>query len=445
MEFYLVLSDIRKLKSKVFNSPAPIIDKANVKEAFKGHTQRERIYHGWPLFQLYLHQSATGCCCREAVAWGIGFGIVPPWASPHTSAYCNARKRLPECPVKEIMTSVGHAVEQAADKRCRPFGRDVIVVDGTSAQLPDTEANQAEYPQPERQSPGCGQPVMYLVALMGLGSGAMLDVACGGGAGHERELFRELWPSLNEGDIVMCDNGFCSYGEFVKLLERRVDLVMCQRYNSLENKEIIEIGKGDYIVIWERGKQELKWTDRDGLPEFLVVRAIEFTAKRNDGIEEPMILFTTMLDTKRYPREIIVELYTRRWEIEVSFDDIKTEMGMDLLKCKTPERCRCELYMGLTAYNIIRGVMLDAARKAGLPARRISFKGTMQRLKTYFNPVLFNGDPQRTYDLLLEHLARDKVVDRPGRWEPRKRKRRPKNYGYLTEPRKSFIHATLSA
>lgn len=444
MEYYTVLSDFRKLKSKVFNSPATIIDEAKVKEAFKGHTQRERVYHGWLLFQLFFHQSATGGSCRETVAWGIGSGIIPPWASPHTSAYCNSRKRLPEKPLKKIMTSVGRTIEQAADKRCRLFGRDVIVVDGTSVQLPDTEANQAEYPQSGSQKPGCGQPVMYLVALMGLGSGAILDVASGGGSGHERALFRKLWPSLSEGDIVMGDNGFCSYGEFAKLLKRRVDLVMCQRCNSLENKETIEIGRGDYIVMWERGKQELKWTDRDGLPEYLVVRAVKFIAKRNDGSEAPIVLFTTMLDSKRYSRKKLIELYTRRWEIEVSFDDIKTEMGMDLLKCKTPARCRCELYMGLTAYNIIRGVMLDAARKAGLPARRISFKGTMQRLETYFISKLFKGDPQRIYDLLLEHLARDKIAERPGRQEPRKRKRRPKNYGYLTGPRKSFNHAALS-
>ena len=445
MECYTILSDIRNIKSKVINSFTQIISKDKVEEAFKGHSQRLRVYHVWMLFQLYLHQSAIGCSCRKTVAWGIGSGIIPPWASPHTSAYCNSRKRLPEEPLKKIMTSVGRTIEGAADKRRRMFGRNVIAVDGTSVQLPDTESNQAEYPQPGAQKPGCGQPVMYLVALMGLGSGAILDVASVGGPGHERALFRKLWPSLNEDDIVMGDNGFCSYGEFAKLLERRVDLLMCQRHNSLVNKETIEIGRGEYTVLWERGKQELKWTDRDELPEYLVVRAIEFIAKRNDGGETPIVLFTTLLDSKRYPRKKLIELYARRWEIEVSFDDIKTEMGMDLLKCKTPARCRCELYMGLTAYNIIRGIMLDAARKARLPARRISFKGTMQRLEAYFKRELFKGDPQRTYDLLLKHLARDKVVERPDRQEPRKRKRRPKNYGYLTKPRKSFTHAALSA
>lgn len=444
MKSYLVLNDIRKYKSKVFNSSASFISKEYIKEAFAGHTQRDRTYNEWSLFQLYLNQSSTGASCNETVAWGIGNGIIPPYASPLTPGYCNSRNRLPEKPLKEIMISTGRAIEKSADKRCRPFGRDVVVVDGTSVQLPDTKANQSEYPQPTGQKPGCGQPVMYICAMMGLRSGAILDVSCGGGSGHERALFRDLWPSLKEGDIVVGDNGFCSYGEFARLLEFRVDLLMAQRYNALDNKEIIKVGMDDYVVIWERGKQDLKWTGLDELPEHLVVRAIRYRARRNDGAELDMVLFTTLLDRKRYPRRKLISLYNRRWEVEVSFDDIKTEMGLDLLKRKRPERCRSELWMGLTAYNIIRGVMLDAARKAGLPARRISFKGTMQRLRNYFNPGLFNGDPKRAYELLLDHLAIDKVVERPGRWEPRKRKRRSKNYRLLTEPRNSIIHAVLT-
>jgi hypothetical protein len=282
---------------------------------------------------------------------------------------------------------------------------------------------------------------MYLAALMGLQSGAILDVSCGGGMGHERALFRDLWPSLEKGDIMIADNGLCSYADFAKLLELRVDLLMAQRYNALENKELIEIGKDEYTVIWERGPQELKWTDRDSLPEHLVVRAIRFDRKTDEGVELDMILFTTLLDRSRYPRKKLIDLYWRRWEIEVSFDDIKTVMGLDLLKRKRPERCRSEVWMGLLAYNIIRGVMLDAARKAGLSPRRISFKGTIQRLNNYFNTALFNGDPGRIYELLLDHLAVDIVPHRPGRREPRERKRRDKNYRLLNEPRDSFTHA----
>jgi len=441
MKSYIVLGEIRKYKSKVFESAGKFISKEHVKEVFREHTQRNRTYNEWTLFQLYLNQSTTGISCTDAVAWGIGSGLLAPYTSPESQAYSNSRNRLSEEPLKGIMTSVGREIEKVADQRRRPFGRNVVVADGTSVQLPDTKANQREYPQPPGQKPGCGQPVMYLAALMGLQSGTILDVACGGEMGHERALFRELWPTLNEGDIVIADNGLCSYADFAKLLDLRVDLVMAQRYNALENKELIEIGKDDYIVIWERGKQELKWTERDDLPEHMVVRAIRFSRMTNDGIELDMILFSTLLDRRRYTREKLIDLYRRRWEIEVSFDDIKTEMGLDLLKRKRPERCRSEVWMGLLAYNIIRGVILDAARKAGLPPRRISFKGTVQRLNRYFNPGLFNGDPERTYELLLDHLAVDTVPYRPGRREPRKRKRRGKNYGLLNEPRDSFIHA----
>ncbi|MCK4235988.1 MAG: IS4 family transposase [Candidatus Krumholzibacteria bacterium] len=441
MESYSILREFSKLKSKAIKSVACIVSESKVEELFDGHTYRERLYHIWPLFQLWLYQSMVGGSCRETVAWGMAEGLIPPWASPKTAAYCNARSRLPEEPLWDLVKMIGRTIEDAADKRSRPFRREVVVVDGTSVQLPDTAENQGEYPQPKRQKPGCGQPVMSLVALMGLVSGAILDLACGGGLGHERALFRELWPSLKKGQIVLADSGFCSYGEVAKLLELGVDVLMCQTTNSLENKELIEIGRNDYIVIWKRGKQKLEWTERDELPEILVVRAIEFETRCGNGMTARRIIFTSLLDTKLYPREKLIELYRRRWEVEISFDDIKTEMGMALLKCKTPKRCRSEILMGLIAYNIIRGVMLDAARKAGLKPREISFKGTMQRLDLYFNSWSFDGDPERAYNLLLNHLAIDRLVERPGRWEPRMRKRRPHNYSLLTKPRNSFNHA----
>lgn len=444
MKSYSPLDEIGKVKSKVFQSVTPLLDGEGLKELFCGHTTRERVYGIKTLMQLWLHQSAVGCSCREAVAWGIANGLVPKFASPKTAAYCNSRTRVASEPVYRLMTLVGSGIEASADKRRRPFGRDVIVVDGSSVQLPDTPANSAEYTYQARQKPGCGQPIMSIAVLMGLGSGAVLAMSECGELGRERAMFRNLWPSLKEGQIILGDCGFCSYGEFAKLLETGVDVVMCQRPDYLDNKKKIEIGTGDYTVIWERRSQKLKWTDHEKLPEHLVVRAIEFTTTSGNGESVRRVIFTTLLDRKKYTRGKLIKLYHRRWEIELSFDDIKTEMGMDLLKCKTPERCRAEIYMCLIAYNIIRGVMLDAALNAGLTPRDISFKGTMQRLDIYLRRDSFNGNPKEKYRMLLKHLADDKLVKRPGRYEPRMRKRRTKNYSFLTKPRNSFKHAVCT-
>jgi hypothetical protein len=394
---------------------------------------------------MWLHQSVTGTSCRETVSWAASNGLIPPYVSPRTAAYCNARIRLPEAPMKDILVSIGRAVEESADRRRRSFHRRVLVVDGTSVQLQDTPENQREYPQPKGQKPGCGQPVMSAVALMGLGSGAILDLAIGGGLGHERALFRQLWPSLVPGDILIADNGFCSYAEFACLTERGVDLIMAQRESSFNNKEFREIGDEDYIVLWPRGEQKLKWIERGTLPNRLIVRAVTFSRVGRDGLAVRKVLFTTLLDPALYPRKKILELYRRRWEVEVSFDDIKTQMGLALLRCKSPKQCRCELLIGLIAYNIVRTVMLDAARHAGADPRRISFAGAVARIKTCLNSLLFSKDPVLAYAMLVKHLAIDRVPKRPDRDEPRKVKRRPKNYRRLTSPRNPSLHAASNA
>lgn len=148
MKSYIVLEDISKSKSKVFESAGKFVRREHIEEVFSEHTQRHRIYNEWILFQLYLNRSTTGVSCTGAVAWGIGNGLVAPYSSPESQAYSNSRNRLPEEPLKEILISVGREIEKAADKRRRPFGRRVVVADGTSVQLPDTEDNQRAYPQP---------------------------------------------------------------------------------------------------------------------------------------------------------------------------------------------------------------------------------------------------------------------------------------------------------
>ena len=165
----------------------------------------------------------------------------------------------------------------------------------------------------------------------------------------------------------------------------------------------------------------------------------------DDGEEKDAVIFTTLLNRKLYPKRELAEFYRRRWDMELAFRHIKTSMNLEMLKCKTPKRCRCELWMGLLAYNIIRGVMLDAARKAKASPTNISFTGTMHHLRNFGFAVIFNDDPRSAYTILLNHILVVQVRKRPGRMEPRKLKRRNKQYSWLTEPRKTATRAVLRA
>lgn len=446
MKFYSIITAIRKLKREIPKVLKSKVGEERIREAFRGFTIRERKYHTSPLFQIFFNQVAMGISCSEAIIWGIGQGLLPLRTSPKTSAYCNAKTRLPEEPIFEIAKSVGVEIESHSHKNHRIFGRDVKVVDGTSVQLPDTESNQREYPQPDGQKPGCGQPHMKLCALMGLGTGAIIDCVVDAYTVNERTMFRRLWRSLDEGDIVLGDRGFGSYAEVALLLKMEVDFVFRQRQGSLKNKSCRKTGKDEWIVTWHRPSQLGNWIDKEELPERVEVRAIRFRTGIKGFRSKEIILFTSLTDRKKYPVKKLKELYYRRWEMELRIRDIKATMGMSLLKSKTPSGCRKELWMGLLAYNIVRGVMLDASLRGRLPVSRISFKFTLHCLDEFSEGWFADIDPQWAYLILLDFLIEAKVPDRPGRIEPRKRKKRRSNkYSLLTVPRKTARREALHA
>ena len=436
MKFYWIVSNIRKLKRKALWGIEYAVGRNTVLEAFDGFSRRERTYHTWPLFQVFLNQVVSGMSCSAAIAWGISQGLLHSATSLKTSAYCNAKGRLHERPVERLMKAAGIDVEWRAHKGRRVFGRDVKVVDGTTVQLPDTSRNQAAFPQPDGQKPGCGQPVMRVVVLTGLATGEIVNCALGAYRTHERELFREMWPSLKSGDILLGDRGFGSYAEVAVLMGEGIDFVFRQKDKCLKNKNARKVGKDEWVVEWKRPGTLGGWVDPSGLPEKITVRAIRFNTGVHGFRSKEIIIFTSLADRKKYPAKKLIELYYRRWELELRIRDVKTTMGMELLKSKTPSGCRKELWMGLLAYNLIRGIMLDASLRGRLPISRISFAATLHWLDAFAAGKLATADPLTVYTRFLDYLIDAHVPERPGRAEPRKRKRRPKNnYSLLTAPR----------
>ena len=409
-----------------------------VRRTLPGFTKRKRLWDVWSVMRTFLCQVAGGSSCREAVALAIAQEWVRKDASVLTPAYCKARGRLPEKGLRQLALSVGVGLEQeAARAECWPH-RPVKVVDGTGVRLADTASNQAAYPQGSHQKPGCSFPVMYVCALMGLTGGGILDAEFGAGPGRDRLMFRKLWRSLEEGDIVLTDAGFGSYAEIAALRERGVDSLVRLGKRKARAGRVLELGDDDWIVEWERPKKPGEWIEADRLPEKLRMRVVEFGVERPGLRTRKVALATTLLDADLYPKRMLMALYRRRWEMELRLRDIKTTMGLEELHCKSAQGCRKELWMGLMAYNLIRTVMADAARRARLSLARISFAGTLQRLRAFGQAPADGFSFRATYRLLLEHIARDRLPKRPNRREPRAVKGRPKNYQRLTAPRHEF-------
>jgi hypothetical protein len=173
------------------------------------------------------------------------------------------------------------------------------------------------------------------------------------------------------------------------------------------------------------------------MPATLEVRELRVTVDQPGFRVNELVLVTTMLDAEGYAKEAIASLFIERWNIELDFRSIKCVLQMDVLRCKTPEMVRKEIWMHLLAYNLIRGLMAKAAADHGEQPRQLSFKGALQTM-TAFQDALRGATPSDRSRLLKEMLraiSRHRVGDRFGRVEPRAKKRRPKPHRLLMEPR----------
>lgn len=407
----------------------------------------KRLFSPARTFWLFLAQIMDDGSCRQAnrrhLAWLAAEGGRS--ASASTAAYCKARRRLPAQEVEKVHADVVRKIQARNGGRHRWRGRRVKVVDGSSVSMPDTPANQQAYPQPAGQKPGCGFPVMRLVALFCLGTGVLIEAATDRLKVNERALFRRLWQCLEKGDVVLADRGFCSYADYVLLKERGVDAVMRKHQRLKQSlKRQKRIAQGDDLMCWSKTRTRPKWLSKeqwDAMPAQITVREITVHAGVPGFRTQTFVLLTSLLDHKAFPAGEFARLYRKRWAVELYLRDIKTTMGMDILSCKSPEMARKELRMHIILYNLTRATMLEAAIRHELPPERISFKGTLDTIATWAPRLVGASKTQSRalVEFMLQHIAKDALPERPDRLEPRVRKRRPKNYPLLTAPRKQYV------
>jgi hypothetical protein len=323
-------------------------------------------------------------------------------------------------------------------------GRPVKIVDGTTLSMPDTSANQKLWPQMSGQKPGCGFPLMKLVGLFSLSSGALLEEATGNKLVHESLLFRQLWDRLDSGDVLLEDRGFCSYGAMAALQLRGVDTVArLHQRRKVDMRQGKPLGKGDRLVTWNKPKMPLTgWTPEEwnALPETLCVRIIRLVVEAKGFRTRTIFLATTLTDPTVYPAQELRCLYGERWKVELHFAQLKTILGLDVLRCQSPEMIRKELQVHLIAYNLVRSLMQRASHIHHESLDRISFKGSLDTVRHWAAAIhACTGQKRKQAELInrmLALIANDPVPERPDRNEPRVRKRRPKNYQLMTKPRK---------
>ena len=395
---------------------------------------RERLYPPTVTLSMFISQALNedGSCQKAVNGWAArraaeGLSVV----SVDTGAYCKARQRLPIEMLMELTRETGRLLSGRASRGWRWRGRTVKLVDGTGISMPDTAENQARFPQPSTQATGVGFPLARVVGVLCLATGAVIDAAMGpfeGKGNSELDLFRRLIAAFCAGDIMLADAYYCNYFLIATMQKAGVDVVFEQngaRITDFRRGE--RLGQRDHGVRWSKPKAMPRWMSREqyeSFPEEIIVREVEVDGR---------ILVTTMLKPREVRKGALSQLYCQRWNVELDLRNIKTTLGMNLLSCHTPQMNEKELWIHLLAYNLIRLLMAQAASAAGVQPRQLSFKHTAQ-LWMEWTARRLPSDAKHN-STLFNHIARITVGDRPGRIEPRARKRRPKPYPWLKIPR----------
>ena len=262
---------------------------------------RDRLYSPTETLSMFLSQalSADGSCQQVANAVMVKrviSGLEP--GKTDTGAYCKARMRLPLSMVSVLARHTGELITSSAAAWWHWRGRPVRLVDGATVTLADTEENQADYPQPNSQKVGLGFPQCRLVALLCLGSGALLNAAtgpCKGKGGDEQTLLRSMLDTLNSGEILLGDAFYPTYFLLCELFRRGVDGLFEQygtRKRSTDFKKGIKLGERDHLIALTKPKKRPYWMsqeDYEQAPDTLTVREFKVGGK---------IMVTTILSPK---------------------------------------------------------------------------------------------------------------------------------------------------
>jgi hypothetical protein len=365
-------------------------------------------------------------------------------------AYGQARRRLPLSVFRGLLMLITDRLPVSTSDEGRWHGHRTFLIDGSTASMPDRPALQGQYGQPEGQAPGCGFPVMHLMALFHAATGVLMSIVSGPYRTHDMSQVERMHPDLQAGDVVVGDRGFCSFVHLALLGVRGVFGLFRTHQKQIVNfrpgrrtasgktrqrgeknlptsRWLRRLGHNDQLVEYVKPKMRPEWMgaeDYASIPDRLIVRELRYSLAIPGCRTRQITLTTTLLDPEQYPAADLAELYGRRWEIETNFKHLKTTLKMEVLRCQTVEGVEKELTMYALVYNLIRLVMLEASRRQGVAVERISFVDAARWLAQAMHeptPLRLRVNPNR-----------------PHRVEPRAIKRRPKSYDLLNRPRQEL-------
>ncbi len=404
-----------------------------------GYTYRQRKLGPAETFRLFFLQILNGNIACIALRHLANMTCT-------VEAYCQARSRLPIALLRCLLEEVCQGLRDATQEGSLWLGHRLFHLDGSNFSMSDTEDLQDAFGQPGGQKKGCGFPVAHILLMTDAVTGLIMDIIESPLRTHEMSKVSQVHPKLCPGDVVIGDRGFCSFAHLTLLLQQGLHGIMrihqrvivdftpgrphATRKSSHQNKGLPRsqwlrcIGTHDQIVRWFKPPSKPPWMSAEqyaDLPDSIEVRELEYRIVTRGFRTRHVTLVTTLLDDEKYTAKKLAECYRCRWRIETNLRHLKETMGMGILRCQTADGVRKEMLMFAMVYNLVCSVIYKAAQRQGVPPDRISFIDALRWLRTY-------SPGKELIDLIVNPC-------RPGRCEPRKVKRRPKNYSLLTELR----------
>jgi hypothetical protein len=362
------------------------------------------------------------------------------------SAYCQARARLPLAVCQTLLRRLAEAAVPVTDAVGLWHGHRTWLVDGTGVSMPDTPPLQKVFPQHPGQRPGCGFPTAKVLALFHAGTGLLQALFTAPLGTHDLTQVTLIHPEMRLGDVLVGDRAYGSFAHLAVLVGQGLHGVFRMHQKRVvdftpdrttpprwQRKKLVgrsrsrwlrSLGVNDQVVEWYRPYPRAEWLTPEEyarLPLLLAVRELRYAIDRPGYRVRTVTLVTTLLDAEVYPAAALADLYNQRWRVETDLRHLKTTLGMDVLRCQTEDGVRKELTLYAVAYNLVRLVMGEAARRQGVAPARVSFVDALR--------WLISSPPGTPLPRLVVN------PERPGRVEPRCQKRRGKNYPFMIEPR----------
>jgi hypothetical protein len=430
---------------------ASVLDAQAIQQAFREQDAlfaQQDVFSTEIVLWAFLAQTlrdGKGAACAAAVAdiatYMLQTGQRPP--SGDTGDYCRARAKLNLQALRSLVRRSAYHLEKQVAPAWLWKGLHAKLVDGFTFTMPDTPANQKQFPQHPSQPVGVGFPIARVCTVVSLATACVCDLALGPYQGKETgetALLRGILDSFDQDDLVVFDRYYCSYMMLAMLIGQKIHVCTRLYHSRISDfRRGHRLGFDDHLVTWHR-PQRPNWMsaeDYSRIPETLELREVRFRVTEPGHRTKTITIVTTLTDPEQYTIDDLAALYGLRWNIETDILHIKQTLNLEHLRCKTPEMVQRELWVTLLAYNLIRKVIATSAQVHDKQPRCLGFTLACQTILSSW--MLFStgtcGDVHTMSRMILLHIAANEVADRPGRIEPRLLKRRRQHYAFMKCPR----------